>query len=65
MKFLVEIIDKLKFENTGIEFKLKLESDKDKIEKWLKILAAYSNSDGGFIYVGVNNDGLAIGILKK
>ncbi len=65
MKYLVEIIDKLKFESTEIEFKLKLEKDQEKVEKWLKTLAAFSNSDGGIMYVGVNNDGLAVGITKK
>ena len=65
MKYLVEIINKLKFENKEIEFKLKLENDQEKIEKWLKTFAAYSNSDGGYIYVGVNNDGIAIGISRN
>ena len=65
MKYLVEIIDKLKFEDTELEYKLKLESSQERTEKWLKTLAAYSNSDGGVVYVGVNNDGLAIGISKN
>lgn len=65
MKYLVEIIDKFKFENCEIEFKLKLDNDIDKVEKWLKTLAGFSNSHGGFLYVGVNNDGLAVGLSKN
>lgn len=65
MKYLVEIIDNLNFENREIEFKLKLESGQERIEKWLKTLAAYANSDGGKMYIGVSDDGLAIGITKR
>ena len=65
MKYLVEIINNLKFEGAEIEFKLKLENGQERVEKWLKTLAAYSNSYGGVMYVSVNNDGLAIGISRK
>ncbi len=65
MKYLVEILDKLKFENEEYEYKLKLDSDLGKIEKWAKTIAAFSNCIGGVIFVGVNNDGVAVGLLKK
>ncbi len=65
MKYLVEILDKLEFENNECEYKLKLETDIDKIEKWAKTIVAFSNCIGGIIFVGVNNDGVAIGLNKK
>lgn len=65
MKYLVEILNKLEFENKEYEYKLKLDSNLDKIEKWAKTIAAFSNCIGGIIFVGVNNDGVAVGLSKK
>lgn len=65
MKYLVELVDSPLIENKEFEYKLKLESDKDKIEKWAKSLVGFANTDGGFLFVGVNNDGIAIGLSKE
>ena len=65
MKYLVEILDKLEFENKEYEYKFKLETEIDKIEKWAKSIVAFSNCMGGIIFVGVNDDGVAVGLNKK
>lgn len=65
MKYLVELVDSSLFENKEIEYKLKLEADPDKIEKWAKTLVGFSNSGGGILFVGVSDEGLAIGLSKK
>lgn len=65
MKYLVEILNQLEFENEECEYKLRLESDTDKIEKWAKTIVAFSNCIGGIIFVGVNDDGIAVGLSKK
>lgn len=44
-------------ENSNYEFKLKLESEKDKIEKRAKHIVAFANTSSGFILVGVANEG--------
>lgn len=58
MKYVIELIDSSLFEDKEFEYKLNLESDKDKIEKWAKTLVGYANSYGGYLLVGVNNDGV-------
>ena len=65
MKYLVEILDKLEFENKEYEYKFKLETEIDKIEKQAKSIVAFSNCMGGVIFVGVNDDGVAVGPNKK
>ena len=65
MKYLVEILDKLEFENKEYEYKFELETEIDKIEKWAKSIVAFSNCMGGIIFVGVNDDGVAVGLNKK
>lgn len=61
MKYVIELIDSSLFEDKEFEYKLNLESDKDKIEKWAKTLVGYANGYGGYLLVGVNNDGVAVG----
>ncbi len=61
MKYVIELIDSSLFEDKEFEYKLNLESDKDRIEKWAKTLVGYANSYGGYLLVGVNNDGIAVG----
>lgn len=65
MKYLVEITDASIFENREYEFKLKLDSEQERIEKWAKTLVGFANDGGGTIFVGVNDDGLAVGLSKK
>lgn len=52
------------FENREYEYKLHLETSVDKIEKWAKTLVGYANTYGGYIFVGVSNDGSIVGISK-
>lgn len=52
------------FENREYEYKLHLETSVDKIEKWAKTLVGYANTYGGYIFVGVSNDGNIVGISK-
>ena len=65
MKYLVEIIPGLDFENRECEFKLLLEKDSEKVEKWAKTLVGFANSVGGSMFVGVSDDGAAVGLDKK
>lgn len=65
MRYLAEIIDSSFFENEECEFKLKLDSDLSKVEKWAKTIVGFSNANGGQLFVGVNDDGLAIGLSKE
>ncbi len=65
MKYLVEIVDKLKFENQENEYKLKLERNQDESEKWMKSIVGFSNAEGGVIYVGVSNEGAAVGLTRN
>ncbi len=53
------------FENQEVEFKILLNKDKDKIENWAKTIAGFANSIGGAMVVGVNDEGVAIGIDRK
>ena len=39
MKYVIELIDSSLFEDKEFEYKLNLESDKDRIEKWAKTLS--------------------------
>lgn len=65
MKYFVEIADASLFENTEYEYKLKLDSSVDRVEKWGKTLVAFSNSFGGHIFVGVSDEGYAVGLERK
>ena len=53
--YISELISIDSLENTNHEFKLKLETEKEKNEKWAKSIVAYANTSGGYIYVGVAN----------
>ncbi len=52
-------------ENKEYECKLKLESGPDKVEKWAKTLVGYANTYGGYIFVGVSNNGDIVGLSKE
>lgn len=58
--YLEDLIDSVNLENEETEFKARLEigSSKDKEDKavrWLKEIVAFANTNGGVIYVGVND----------
>ena len=65
MKYLVELLGRGLFEDKECEFKIKLEKAQDKAEDWLKTIVGFANSDGGTMYVGVSDDGAAVGMGKK
>ena len=65
MKYLVELLGHGLFEDKECEFKIKLEKAQDKAEDWLKTIVGFANSDGGTMYVGVSDDGVAVGMDKK
>ncbi len=64
MRKIEELIGTDAFENKEYEYKLKLESSTDKIEKWAKTLVGFANTYGGYILVGVSNDGNIVGLSK-
>ena len=45
--YISELISIDSLENTNHEFKLKLETEKEKNEKWAKSIVAYANTSGG------------------
>ena len=47
-------------ENLNYEYKSILNQDNP--IKWAKTIIGYANSDGGTLFVGVNNDGEAFGL---
>lgn len=65
MKYIKDLLNKDILENNEYEFKLKLENKPDKIEKWAKTLVGFANSNGGYLLVGVTDDGIALGLTKK
>lgn len=65
MKYLIELIPDMDFEDRECEFKLALDKDAEKIEKWAKTIVGFSNMMGGSMFVGVNDDGVAVGLSKK
>jgi predicted HTH transcriptional regulator len=48
------------FETIDLEYMLKL--NKVDVENWLKTIPAFANSQGGNMFIGVSNNGFAIGI---
>lgn len=64
MKNIKDLIPESYFENKEYEYKLVLESQEAKIEKWAKTLVGFSNEIGGTILVGVNNDGDIVGLSR-
>ncbi len=53
-----------KFESQTVEFKRILNSG-EQAENWLKCVAAFANTSGGDLYVGIDNDGSVIGLPKN
>lgn len=64
MNKLEELLGTDFFENKEYECKLQLDSNSDKIEKWAKTLVGFANTYGGYIFVGVSNDGDILGLSK-
>lgn len=52
-------------EDKSYEFKLKLESDEEKVEKWAKTLVGFANASSGHMLIGVSNDGYALGLSEE
>lgn len=65
MKFINELLDIEMLENNDHEFKLKLDDEIDEIEEWAKTLVGFANVNGGYLLVGVTDDGIAIGLSRK
>ena len=55
----------INLEDENIEYKIKLNSSKDSIEKWAKTLVGFANTFGGVLYVGINDDGKKVGLDRK
>lgn len=62
MDSIIKDLEQTKIENDQIEFKLRLEPDEDKIEKWAKTLVGFANMAGGTIAVGFDNVGNMVGL---
>lgn len=62
MKKLEDLVNTNIFENKECEYKLHLEANEDKVEKWAKTLVGYANSYGGCILVGVSDKKDVVGI---
>lgn len=65
MNNIEELIPSVFFENKEYEYKLQLESSSDKIEKWAKTLVGFANSYGGYMLVGISNNGNISGLSKE
>lgn len=65
MEKVTELIGTSTFEDKEIEYKLALETEEGKTEKWAKTLVGYANTNGGYLLVGVSNDGNPVGLNKK
>lgn len=62
MKHIREFINDVEFEGKEIEFKLRF-SEKDD-ESWCKTIAAFANTIGGSMFLGVDNDGFVQGFKR-
>lgn len=51
------------FENKTNELKMRL--DEKKPEDWMRTICAFSNGNGGTLYIGVRDDGLLAGFKKE
>ncbi len=65
MQKITDLISFEGLENDNYEFKVKLESSDDKVEKWAKTIVGFANSYSGYILVGVTDDGYVAGLNKK
>ena len=65
MKKITDLISFEGLENDNYEFKVKLETNDDKVEKWAKTIVGFANSYSGYILIGVTDDGFAVGLNKK
>lgn len=55
-----ELYSDITMENSNYEFKAQLNAENP--VKWAKTLVAYANGEGGYIFVGVSNNGEAFGL---
>ena len=54
------LVDEIKFgESVNIEFKREVPQ---KSEKYIKSVIAFANTDGGVLYIGIDNDRNAVGL---
>ena len=65
MEKITDLISFEGLENNNYEFKVKLETSDDKVEKWAKTIVGFANCNSGYLLIGVTDDGLAIGLTKK
>ncbi len=52
-------------EDEEYEYKLKLDSQDDKVEKWAKTLVGFANNNGGYLFVGIDDNKNLIGLSNK
>ena len=62
MPYLRELIGNECFESIDLEFKSVLDNDEYRLEKWVKTIVAFANTQGGMLYVGVDDSGYAFGL---
>lgn len=49
----------------SIEYEYKVRLNKDKPQGWAKTIVAFANKGGGKLYIGVADNGTAIGISQE
>lgn len=57
---ITDLYSDILIENTKYEFKAQLNQDNP--VKWAKSIVGYANGEGGYLFVGVANDGEAFGL---
>lgn len=60
-----EIIGTDLFENKDREYKVELDEREERVEKWAKTLVGYANTYGGYIFVGVSDEGDVSGLSRR
>jgi ATP-dependent DNA helicase RecG len=65
MRKITDLIPFKGIEDKSYEFKLKLESEDEKLEKWAKTLVGFANTSSGHMLIGVSNDGYAVGLTDE
>ena len=57
---ITDLYSDILMENTKYEFKTVLNQDNP--VKWAKTIVAYANTEGGYLFIGVSNEGEAFGL---